>query len=78
MVRVLTFLARNLPYLMSCDRKESLLLEGLWDGANVPEKCSDIKESESTAGDLSTVPTGCCRLCMRKHQPTTPVPERQN
>ncbi|GBM30425.1 hypothetical protein AVEN_105381-1, partial [Araneus ventricosus] len=29
-------------------------------------KCSDIKGSESTDGDISTVPTGCCRLRMRR------------
>ncbi|GBM98142.1 hypothetical protein AVEN_58990-1 [Araneus ventricosus] len=29
-------------------------------------KCSDVKRSESSDGDLSDVLTGCCRLCMRR------------
>ncbi|GBO11180.1 hypothetical protein AVEN_269094-1 [Araneus ventricosus] len=38
MVRVAATLVRVPPYRPSCDHKESLMLEGLWGGTNVPVK----------------------------------------
>ncbi|GBM83946.1 hypothetical protein AVEN_74045-1 [Araneus ventricosus] len=69
MVSLFATLVRVMPYHMQWKRKESLLLEGLWGVRKFQRNvniCLDIKGSESTDGDLSTVIADCCILCMRR------------
>ncbi|GBN49394.1 hypothetical protein AVEN_193857-1 [Araneus ventricosus] len=69
MVCVSEILVRVMPYHPSWDRKESFCLkvcEVVRSFRGNVRKCFEIKETESTDGDISTVSTGCCRLCMRR------------
>ncbi|GBM55121.1 hypothetical protein AVEN_208633-1 [Araneus ventricosus] len=61
MVRVTTFFVGSKPYLPPWKSKSSLLIEGLWVARTFRRnvgKCSDMKGSESTDGELSIVPMG--------------------